>query len=333
LVETSIDFSPIPTVKEAASMEARLKRLERGLAESTGAVVDHTKEWKLDRLLIRPAFVFRDTDPDGDFSDRRVPPRSERPSATRISSSQGSSLALFMIAMARHQASARSGARFTNALPVRPDKGGLGWTDLFATDATPRIGKATSATVKDKKVAQIQAALDSLDRARLVQLAGKPGNVGRYEGFLLLHEAGALHPSSDPEVYASPTARELTFSLPGALVTQGWIHLLADSELALIMMIACGLGSLPLSDGYVAVPGDVRLLRYGIARDRFSASHRMLQRLGLLDVVEIDRGGDGRYLGEDAPSLHRLRLVEGGFAQPALAAVSEAFERQLARRR
>jgi hypothetical protein len=104
----------------------------------------------------------------------------------------------------------------------------------------------------------------------------------------------------------------------GRFVMNGWLHVLEDSEITLLLMVACGRGTLvatseaAISPGEVAIPAEVRLRRYGIHRDPFSAARKTLEWFGLLDVREVARHFDGR--GEDgAARLHRLSVTPRGF--------------------
>jgi hypothetical protein len=78
----------------------------------------------------------------------------------------------------------------------------------------------------------------------------------------------------------------------GRFVMNGWLHVLEDSEITLLLMVACGRGTLvatseaDISPGEVAIPAEVRLRRYGIHRDPFSAARKTLEWFGLLDVRE-----------------------------------------------
>jgi hypothetical protein len=48
----------------------------------------------------------------------------------------------------------------------------------------------TTSAIRDKKARTLRAALDTLDEAVLVHLAGAAGKSGRHEGLALLDEAG-----------------------------------------------------------------------------------------------------------------------------------------------
>jgi hypothetical protein len=59
---------------------------------------------------------------------------------------------------------------------------------------------------------------------------------------------------------------EAVVYLPQGMITNDWIDILQDTEIAFVLMMAYGLGSLRDEEG-IAIPADVRLLHYGIGRD------------------------------------------------------------------
>jgi hypothetical protein len=147
---------------------------------------------------------------------------------------------------------------------------------------------------------------------------------------VLLDERGG-RPYAEPLEYVVPTPKEGTFGIPAGLITNGWIHVLEDAEVALLLMTACKVGSITTGD-VVAVPGEIRLLHYGIGRDAFEA-HRMLTQLDLLHVDEVARHDDGRAMdySDDGAQLHRLRLLPRGFEQEAWTTTTSSIERLLAK--
>ena len=122
------------------------------------------------------------------------------------------------------------------------DVDSVSWIDLIAT-AAERGSGLTYSSVRDKKLRQVQDALRRLSRPE-VQLVELPNfqskATGKYEGFLLMHEAGAPYESGDNVPYAVPAAQGmLLLRLPSGLFLNGWIHILEDSELAFLLMLAC----------------------------------------------------------------------------------------------
>lgn len=284
-------------------------------------------------IRLRRGFAYL-TSPEGigTYSDRRVPPRERRPPATRIGTSRGAALRLELTALALAQTRHRAGKRVTNHLPLRPDNGAdlpMGWIDLIASPAVHHSGR-TSMTANDKKLRQLNNALDRLEQAGLVGFPPSSGrNVSR-EGFELLDERGHPgRPAGLPLEYRIPLAREAVFELPKEFVTKGWVHVLEDSEINLLLMAACGDGNIASAGGVIAIPGDIRVRHYGIGRDPFSAAHPMLRRFGLLDVIETNRHLDGRGVdyADDGAHLHRLSLLPDGFQENALEKVAAVLSR------
>jgi hypothetical protein len=122
--------------------------------------------------------------------------------------------------------------------------------------------------------------------------------------------------------------RELLLSLPSGLFTNGWIHLLEDSELAFLLMIAwlhARFGHQP-----VFAASDIRLLQFGLGKDSYEA-HRMLNRFGLVEVHEdadryLEGGKIAGFQEGRQPQLHRFQLTPSGFDQQATDKVREVIE-------
>ncbi|VXB16320.1 hypothetical protein ARTHRO9V_1220001 [Arthrobacter sp. 9V] len=145
--------------------------------------------------------------------------------------------------------------------------------------------------------------------------------------FTLLNEVG-YDVVRGHEEYKVPK-REPVFALPDGFLSAGWLHVLEDSEIALVLMIACGVGGLQ-EEQRLVMPSATRLLRYGIHRDAFSSARKTLEWFGLLDVEEYRRHEDGRAEDIDL-RVHRLGLLPEGFKMPALPTVIDALEQQLER--
>jgi hypothetical protein len=115
-------------------------------------------------------------------------------------------------------------------------------------------------------------------------------------------------------------AESNTMYLPGGLFLNGWIHVLEDSELAFMLMLACLRSR---SDKMpVFATSEVRLLQFGLGRDAYE-THRTLSHLGLVRVHPSPHPGrrlgkTGRYLKSDPPKLHRFELLNDGFEEPAI---------------
>lgn len=259
-------------------------------------------------------------EPNGDPADRLLPPKNERPPATRLVSPRGIALQLYLTALFIAQ-SRLPGAVPGNKLPLADADAPVSWTDLIATTAERHSGRVYSGQ-REKKLRQVHDALRRLSDPGL-QLVRLPNftrrSAGKYEGFLLMHEGGVPAGGESNSPYTVPTADSQTMYLPGGLFLNGWIHLLEDSELAFLLMLSC----LRSRSDRVTVfaTSEVRLLQFGLGRDAYE-SHRILSELGLVRVHSGAHAGRrlgraGRYLKSDPPKLHRFELINEGFDEPA----------------
>lgn len=330
-----VDFSRPPNLQEAEALRRRLSRLAR----TEVSLRTSTRHFQLmaagrasgEVLRFRQGYAVLAEPADPGGSDRVLPPREDRPPVTRLMSPRGAALRLHLLALADAQFRGRAGRATKNERPLRPATSSeAGWSDLLASEAVMKGDGKVYMTAQDKRVRQIQSALDALKGAGLVELPHRARGAGKYEEFELLEETGGRVLGEDPIRYRVPRKTELTFSLPDAFVTMGWVHVLADTEIALLMMVACGRYS--IENGAVAIPAFHRVQHYGLGRDAFEA-HRWLQRFGLLEVIEVARHSDGRSEDYDdmGASLHRLSLRREGFEQDAAKVARASIEGQLAR--
>ncbi|TQS18060.1 hypothetical protein [Microbispora hainanensis] len=187
----------------------------------------------------------------------------------------------------------------------------------------------------EKKFRRLISALASLaaESNQLIHLPHGHKRSGRYEGFQLLDEGG-VRPNGDSVPYVVPRKGEDQFGLPYGLFENGWIHVLEDAELLLLLSLAHHRDVLTLpEENWIKIESGERLHNYGLGRDAYQ-SHEILQRFGLLEVdVDPDRRSDGtlpvapRY----APNgpLHRFRILETGFDEPALEIATTALRKLL----
>jgi hypothetical protein len=168
-----------------------------------------------------------------------------------------------------------------------------------------------------------------------IQLVGLPNfqraPTGKYEGFLLMHEGGAPIDGHDNQLYTVPSAESKTMYLSAGLFLNGWIHMLEDSELAFVLMLACLRSRFDSMS--VFATSEVRLLQFGLGRDTFE-SHRILSDLGIVRVQPGPHPGRrlgkaGRYLKSDPPKLHRFQLLNDGFETPAIPTTRQVMARLL----
>lgn len=333
----TLDLSRAPNIKERQALTSRLERLKGGYGESVTRVAASTTHLLGGKgpltskgFRVRPAFSYRATPPPGDFSDRKVPPHHLRPPATRISSSQGSTLRLYLMSIAIAQMSKTPGGTAVS-LPiigdVQKDKNLLGLTDIVATNAVKTQEKNHYLHARDKRARSIRSSLTTLNNAGLVDLGLKKGGGTDFENYMLLDEIGGS--VIEPSVYKVPRPSDVTITLPAEFITKSWLHVLEDSELTLLLMIAWGRKS--LSGTGTAIPGEDRVLHYGIGPDTYARARKTLEWFGLIDVTESDRHQDGRTEADKPYQLHRFTIVPSGFDQEALVRAKAVITEQLAR--
>lgn len=313
-----------PNAKETAAAGRRLKRLKGPFGTSVRTALALTDQALNEAgktpmgLDLRTGFAYQTSTGSGSSSDRRVPAREDRPPAARVSSSKGAALRLYLAAIADWQIRARAGTAFRNTYPIF-DKEEPSWTRFVASTADwTRSAGGTHLTPEDKRRRTLDGALQTLKDAGLVHFPNGAQAKGKYEKFVILDDEG-----SGVE-YSNPRLSDETFMLPIGFVTNGWLHVLEDSEILLLLMVACGRGREPFGEGVVAMSGETRLLSYGIARDPFTTAHRALEQFGLLHVEPVDRWPDGRAMGR-SQSLHRLSMVAAGFEENALGKVRDTL--------
>jgi len=331
--------------REREQLERRLRQLrlmQRSLEkfEEVWSRINGVQSKLGGQFKIRTPFAYQAEPAPEDSSDRRLPARKYRPPATRLVSPRGAALRLYLTALAEAQTRAKAGTRPINHRPLLPpDNETVAWVDLVVSPMTSSGAGRTRLSARDKKLRQLQSALARLasDEVQLVDLPYSENRRRGYEGFQLLDERGT-RPLGEPMPYKVPTDKEDFFNLPTNLITRGWIHLLTDTEISLLLMVACKRGSIPAADGFVAIPGEIRLMHYGIGRDKFSDAANMLDRLGLLAVMaDPARNKDSTvqsfHKEGTTVRLHRLLLRTDGFINSGSVELVEELEHQLARSR
>ncbi|WP_242907591.1 hypothetical protein [Actinomadura terrae] len=272
-------------------------------------------------------FIYRSEPAKDGVSDRALPSPEERPPATRLLKA-GLALRFYLIALCAAQMQTRRGQP-GNDLPLIATGGDVGWIDLVAVPVEPQMAGSVAVDRASKKRRQVVSALRTLSSSdvQLVHLPNKNKRYDKYHGFRLLDEGGARD-LGDPAPYVVPPRGEKTFALPSGLFSNGWIHLLEDAELALLMMLTA-VTQHGHQGAWVKIAAEERLLHYGIGRDTYQA-HKTLRAFGLLKV-ESDEGrhGDGKVMGYNKgaqPRLHSFQLQPDGFAEPALDVMKEHLD-------
>lgn len=329
----AVDFSRPPTEKERLKLEARLGRLSRIENLARIEKMDSSMPGRLspEGLILRSRFSFREKDLDTEASDRKAPPHSLRPTATRLITSRGAALRFALTVLAVVQSTRKPGAKahlHELGINLVGSSGNRGWTDLIAGSATDTNRGGVFLMARDKRARSVRNAIIALEAVGIASIPGDRGDRDRFEKFVLLNEVGS-ETVGEAEEYSVPKKDESTFTMPAGLVSNGWLHLLEDSEIALLLMVACRKGGWD-ENGLLVIPADVRLRQYGIHRDAYSSARKTLEWFGLLKVEEIGRHGDGRAENAEL-RVHRLGLLQTGFDMPGASTMIEAISSQIAR--
>lgn len=274
-------------------------------------------------LRIRNQFSYNPVGAPPGTSDRKAPPRQHRPPAGKIGSSRGITLQLLLVLIAARQVSTKAK---TDALTVAGNtEQPTGWRDLVATGAVDAGKDNTLILRSEKRLVSVRSALTVLAREDLVWIDRKQRSS---EQTITLFEEVPPGPTVNTERYQIP--RDGYFTLPWSFIRQGWVFFLRDSEIQLLMMLACGIKKLPggigqVQSGEIAVPGEDRLLHYGIHRDPFSRAAANLQHFGLLEVRESERHTSGRGV-DSITHLHRFRVLHDAFDRPAFESARDGLQ-------
>jgi hypothetical protein len=268
----------------------------------------------------------------GDPSDRRLSVKEDRPPAARLITPRGAALRVFLTALFEAQARTRPGQRPGNTRPLASRPGGvISWIDLLASDAEPYGKGKHYMSVSAKKTRQMESAIDRLAKEELVELTctGEPGTK-KYEGFVLMHEGGRRPHGPNMPYHVPVVPPEQAFPVPVTLFTNGWVHILEDSELAFILMMAAAHHA--TGGQAFTITAENRLLRFGMKHDGYEA-HMMLSRLGLVTVTPDDRrrpDGTVEEFNSGRSALpHVLSFTPAGFDRDAFTTLSAEIDRQL----
>jgi hypothetical protein len=296
----------------------------RTLAGGPGIPAVYVRNEFVDRLLNVPL--------RGDPSDRRLPDKADRPPAARLMTPRGAVLRVYLTALFEAQTRTRPGRRPGNKRPLESRKAGvIPWIDLLASGAKSSGTGRHHMSVSAKKTRQMGSAIGRLAEEELVELthAGKPGN-RKYEEFVLMHEGG--HRPHGPNVpYQVPVVPpQQAFPVPSTLFTNGWIHVLEDTELSFLLMMAAAHHA--MGGQAFIITAASRLLRFGMAHDAYEA-HVLLSQLGLVTVTpDARRRPDGtveEFNSEGSALPHVLGFTPAGFDRDAFTTLTAEIDRQL----
>lgn len=269
-------------------------------------------------LRIRRVFNYlTKSAPVGD--DRKAPAKKHRPPAGKVTASRGITLQLLLVMIAGRQASTKA---VMDSITVAGNaESPAGWSDLVATGAVNSGNGSSFVTRRDKRLSSVRSAVSRLQSERFISIDGKLRS--SQQVVTLLKEAPP-GPGDDVVEYRPPKDRvpgDGYFTLPWSFIRQGWVFILRDSELLVLLMLANGLGRLSsggddVALGEIAIPGDVRLGHYGIHRDPFALAYANLERFGLIEVRAMKRYESGRAV-DGRIQLHRFKLLMDAFNRPA----------------
>ncbi|WP_030648414.1 MULTISPECIES: hypothetical protein [Streptomyces] len=271
--------------------------------------------------------------------DERKPlPMEDRPLAARMITPKGVALKLHLVLLFAAQCAVKPGKTWKTPHPVEPTpQSDHSWVGLMATVAKYRGPGIQGASVATNKRRQVTEALKKLEGLGLIRPTKGPGRAR--QGFDLLHENGKSTPAAGVP-YTVPVDAEPFVEIPREFFTEGWVHVLTNSEIAALLMWLDALkyDASPTSDPSVfvtRVTSAVRQGAYGLGREAYE-THQQLDAFQLLDVLRPEkRHYDGRWqeFAEDSSDLacHRVALTPDGFTRDAGEVVQEVLQRRDAR--
>ncbi|BAD60595.1 hypothetical protein PNF1_690 (plasmid) [Nocardia farcinica IFM 10152] len=336
LAVVRFDFSRLPTERERKALTIRRDRLTAAQKTRTVAVANLGKlsaERELTAVRVRDGFVRLPFPLVDDTSDRSAPAPEHRPTSTRLMTPNGIGLRLMLIALFEAQSRTAPGTRADGTpipLHARVGSGRIGWTTLLSSSAQPAGDGKYRMSVVDKQMRQLQTTFTKLEREGLIEPADpKRRGRGRYEGFFLRYEN--IRSGETGDRYRVPDSEDPYFDIPVSLFTNGWIHVLEDSELALLLI------TIRMYHRHGAEPqklaAGTRLLHYGLSRDA-TESHLMLTRLGLIeshgDPARTDHGKVTDYKNIGAQP-HEFLFLPAGLDRDASTTTLEEIQFQLDR--
>lgn len=333
--EHSISRPPTPRERDVLTLRlARLNAMKQSAADATAKLqelVEHRVSPPND-LRIRHEFIRLPSAPlSADTTSRRGTERYERPPSTRVLSPRGLALSLSLTTMLDAQMRLLPGQVVArNERTIRADTHHDGWTNYVATDAQMADKGKVFKTVRAKKVRHIQSGLIRLANEKLIHLPYDDRGQRDYDGFTLLRDDARA--TGDNDEYKVPDAEDEYFTVPLTLFTNGWIHVLEDSELVLLLITArfrCKNGDTPqpMSSG-------PRKLNYGLTKDSYESAHRVLDYLKIITVIaDWSRTSDGRVNGlrDRGAQPHHLGFNPEMLDQPAYPTIVDTITKQIAK--
>ncbi|MGV7570843.1 Uncharacterised protein [Mycobacteroides abscessus subsp. massiliense] len=333
--EHSISRPPTAREREVLTLRlARLKAMEQSAVDATAKLqelVEHRASPPGD-LRIRHEFIRLPNAPStADMTSRRGTERYERPPSTRVLSPRGIALSFILTTLLDAQMRLLPGQiAAPNERAIKAGTHHDGWTNYVATDAQVADKGKVFKTVRAKKVRQIQSGLVRLADEKLIHLPRDARGQRDYDRFTLLRDDA--RPTGDNDEYKVPDVEADYFTVPLTLFTNGWIHVLEDSELVLLLITArfhrkYGDTPQPMSSG-------PRKLNYGLTKDSYESAHRILDYLKIISVIaDWNRTSDGKVsaIRERGAQPHHLRFHPDMLERPAYPTIVDTLTQQIAR--
>lgn len=333
-----IDLSRPPNARETKVLEKRKQRLEDAEKSRSEAIEEMRRlaaAGSLEDLRLRSGFIRLFTPPArADYSDRSVVPPEDRPPSTRLMSPNGIALKFLMIALFEAQSRTKPGYRPAgNPLPlIGRSTSDNSWSRYVASGTKASGEGRHRMSPADKKLRTLKTTIDRLEKEELVDCPNRDNPKDKQEGFLLQREDAIIGRAGD--LYSVPADDEDHFTVPATLFTNGWIYVLEDSELALLLIGA----RLRHRNGDIGqrLRAGTRVLHYGLGRDSFAA-HKMLDRLKLMEVLPdearwLNRTHSEDYLTQGAQP-HSLQFLPDGLQKDGATTLLAEINHQLGRNR
>ena len=333
-----VDFSRPPSVRAAEILEKRKRRLinaEKSRVEAMDEMCRLKSDGSLEDLRLRSEFI-RLAAPlaEASASDRSVVRPEDRPPSTRLMSPNGIALKLLLIALFEAQTRTKPGNKPAgNPTPLRGQStSDTSWSRYIASGAQPSGKGKHRMSPADKKIRTLRETIDRLEEEELVDCPNRLEPKGKQEGFLLLREDAI--PGRTGDLYRVPADTEDYFTVPTTLFTHGWIYVLEDSELALLLIGA----RLRHKHGDIGqrIQAGTRVLHYGLGRDSFAA-HKMLDNLKIMEVLPDEArwldGTRSEDYSKHGAKPHSLRFLPDGLQNDGASTLLTEIDYQLGRTR
>ncbi|WP_267242281.1 hypothetical protein [Streptomyces sp. PR69] len=301
----------------------------------------HARGKKPQVVRVRRSFVRLEKFGGTVETERKPLPRAERPLSAQMITPKGLTLKLYLLMLFAAQCEAAVGKEWPQPYPIEPDAQKTdSWEGLVATVAKYAGPGVQASSVRTNKIRQIAQAMKALEEMGLLKSAtGIKGQVRR--GVLLLCENGKSKDTGAASIpYTVPADDERFLEIPVGFFTNGWVHVLTNSEIAALLMWfdvmkfdamhVAPEGRAPMTVGYVL--SNVRHGFYGVGRDTYE-THKPLEAFQLLDVHRPSKrydSGKWKDFEEDSSGMvcHRVVLRDGAFDKEAGPVVEEVLKRR-----